>query len=171
MALPVGHEVEVDADGRMVQTSMIYPCEEWQEFWEQSETKDATVSDAAVNPVEVLLTISFMNVVNARRDDEPEHRHTTKTLKKKGIVPIAMNRIRLPAARSSSRADVKAATGGTMPLHLVRGHFKTYTADAPLFGRQTGTYWWGWQSRGKAERGVRGHTYEVGTDDRVTDPR
>jgi hypothetical protein len=24
----------------------------------------------------------------------------------------------------------------------VRGHFKTYTAERPLLGRFTGTYWW-----------------------------
>jgi len=27
--------------------------------------------------------------------------------------------------------------------HMRRGHFKTYGPDAPLFGRITGTYWWG----------------------------
>lgn len=27
-------------------------------------------------------------------------------------------------------------------LHIVRGHFKTFTTERPLFGRLTGTYWW-----------------------------
>jgi hypothetical protein len=25
----------------------------------------------------------------------------------------------------------------------VDGHFKTFTAEAPLFGKHVGTYWWG----------------------------
>lgn len=25
----------------------------------------------------------------------------------------------------------------------IKGHYKTYTADAPLMGKHVGTYWWG----------------------------
>lgn len=46
--------------------------------------------------------------------------------------------------------------------HQVRGHFKTYTADAPLMGKHVGTYWWGWQVRGKKENGVVVSDYKVG---------
>ena len=34
-------------------------------------------------------------------------------------------------------------TGGSTPsMHIRRGHFKTFTEDAPLFGKWTGLYWW-----------------------------
>lgn len=34
-------------------------------------------------------------------------------------------------------------TGGSTPsMHIRRGHFKTFTDDAPLFGKWTGLYWW-----------------------------
>lgn len=33
-------------------------------------------------------------------------------------------------------------SGQTLPLHWVRGHFKTYDHAGPLFGRLTGRYWW-----------------------------
>jgi hypothetical protein len=40
----------------------------------------------------------------------------------------------------------------TKPLQVVRGHFKTYTADAPLYGKHVGTWWWGWHTRGDSIR-------------------
>lgn len=34
-------------------------------------------------------------------------------------------------------------TGGTTPsMHIRRGHFKTFTDEAPLFGKWKGLYWW-----------------------------
>ena len=49
--------------------------------------------------------------------------------------------------------------GGGMPtgrtrLHMVRGHFATYTGAAPLFGKYTGTFWRPWRLAGNPEAGV-----------------
>jgi hypothetical protein len=46
-------------------------------------------------------------------------------------------------------------------LHICRGHFKTFTADAPLFGRHTGTYWWSPHARGHAADGAVISDYRV----------
>lgn len=48
-----------------------------------------------------------------------------------------------------------------LPLHTVRGHFKTYTPERPLLGRFTGTYWWPAHARGKIENGEIRKSYEV----------
>lgn len=45
------------------------------------------------------------------------------------------------------------ATGDELRHHVCRGHFKTYTADAPLFGRYVGRVWCPAHTRGKKERG------------------
>mgnify|MGYP006967759552 FL=1 len=47
-------------------------------------------------------------------------------------------------------------------FHRVRGHFKTFTPEAPLMGQHVGTYWWGWQVRGKKELGSVLTDYKVG---------
>ena len=39
-------------------------------------------------------------------------------------------------------------------LHICRGHFATYTEDAPLFGRVTGTFWKEQHLRGDPRAGV-----------------
>ncbi len=46
-------------------------------------------------------------------------------------------------------------------FHMCRGHFKTYTEDAPLFGKYAGTFWWQPQARGKKENGTIIKDYEV----------
>ena len=60
--------------------------------------------------------------------------------------------------RTGSINDLKRA------LHICRGHFKTFTSDAPLLGRFTGTYWWTPQVRGSKSAGT------VIKDYRVTAP-
>jgi hypothetical protein len=45
-------------------------------------------------------------------------------------------------------------TGIHSRLHVVRGHFKTYTEEAPLFGKMTGTIWVPSHARGDASLGL-----------------
>lgn len=45
--------------------------------------------------------------------------------------------------------------------HLARGHFKTFTEDAPQLGKHVGTYWWGWQVRGQEAKGVIEKSYAL----------
>lgn len=62
-----------------------------------------------------------------------------------------------------SRANTgQSRETGAMRLHTARGHFKTYTADAPLMGRHVGTYYWAAQARGRKENGEVISSYEVG---------
>jgi len=39
-------------------------------------------------------------------------------------------------------------------IHLQRGHFKTYTAEKPLFGHITGRFWWQPHVRGRNKEGI-----------------
>lgn len=60
-----------------------------------------------------------------------------------------------PASNGGDAAD------RTGRRHLARGHFKTFTEDAPLLGKHVGTYWWGWQVRGQEGSGVIEKTYTL----------
>lgn len=48
-----------------------------------------------------------------------------------------------------------------LPRHHVRGHFKNYTEDRPLFGKYTGRYWWNPQWRGLEKIGKVVKVYDV----------
>jgi hypothetical protein len=49
-------------------------------------------------------------------------------------------------------------------IHLQRGHFKTYTAEKPLFGHITGRFWWQPHVRGRNKNGMVMKDYSVQTD-------
>lgn len=51
--------------------------------------------------------------------------------------------------------------GWSNAFHIYRGHFKTYTEAAPLFGKLTGTYWWESGIRGNLETGIIDKDYEL----------
>jgi hypothetical protein len=53
-------------------------------------------------------------------------------------------------------------------IHLARGHFKTFTADKPLFGRITGTFWWQPQVRGRNKEGIVVKDYNLETQKHTT---
>ncbi len=108
-----------------------------------------------------LTTCGFINCKNIDLELEPE-RHTTKAKRRKYGDPVRYYHIKLPLApgrRSDGRRNVD--DGGAVPIHIVRGHFKTYTDENPLFGKVTGTWWWGHHARCDEKNGVSIHDYEV----------
>lgn len=57
------------------------------------------------------------------------------------------------------RGGHRDAGGGSerpepLSLHWVRGHFKEFTAEKPLFGHHTGLYWWGPHLAGSKAAGI-----------------
>lgn len=111
-----------------------------------------------------LMSIGLMNCRNVGLENVvTPYKVRAKREAKTGRPPLRFTRIKLPASarQATTMNGVKAAAGETQPLHLVRGHFKTYNGDAPLFGKFTGTWWWAWQARGDQTQGVHVPTYEI----------
>lgn len=48
-----------------------------------------------------------------------------------------------------------------MPMHIRRGHFKRFTAEAPLFGKYVGTFWYAATVVGNEKNGVVDKGYKV----------
>ena len=110
-----------------------------------------------------LLAISFMHCKNVTlRDCDPPEKLSLAHQKKHGqrllryhVLDIEPLRKLLDRYRSGSRADLRHA------LHICRGHFKTFTEDAPLLGCHSGTFWWSPQVRGAKDVGVVVKDYRV----------
>lgn len=73
---------------------------------------------------------------------------------------IEYRTIHLPKAAGTQQQQLGET--GTTRLHKARGHFKTYTEDAPLMGRHVGTYYWAQQVRGNQKNGEIISSYKVG---------
>jgi len=72
--------------------------------------------------------------------------------------------IRINGRPRSLREVAGSGDHGSMPLHWVRGHFKTYTPEAPLLGKYEGTFFWPAFVRGEARNGVVDKTYRIAAD-------
>lgn len=108
-----------------------------------------------------LVAIGFMNCRNVTTERVERPNKVGKKQRRPRPPKLDYHTIVLPNMRSQS-GSVKGPKQDIMPMHQVRGHFKTYTAGAPLMGQHVGTYWWGWQVRGKSENGVVVSDYKVG---------
>ena len=88
-------------------------------------------------------------------------RQRRRALIRSGMAPYTYHRLRITPHDRRAAGNVPSGDGGDVALHLVRGHFKTYTADAPLLGRHIGTWWWMPMVRGTSDR-IADKDYEVG---------
>lgn len=102
------------------------------------------------------VTIEDAGRLNVRRRSSKAKRRRAPHYRFSTIVLPGMN------SRNTTPADRKT-NSEAVALHRVRGHFKTFTDDRPLFGKHTGTYWWGWQVRGSQDSGVVVSDYKIAT--------
>jgi hypothetical protein len=112
------------------------------------------------------LAISFMHCKNVDvRPVDPPERLSRRHERKHGHPLTRYHVLDIQPMRRILDTEGEAQTQGLgHALHICRGHFKTFTAEAPLFGKRVGTYWWEAQVRGKAEEGVVGKDYRVRLD-------
>lgn len=111
-----------------------------------------------------LQTTGWLNCRNVTTEKHTDHYNDTERLpsrnpaRRKGKAVrvrkyVDYHTVKLPGAASDGIHGNGAGAGSTR-LHKVRGHFKTFTKEAPLLGKHVGTYWWGYQLRGNRLNGV-----------------
>lgn len=95
---------------------------------------------------------------------DPEARRRAGRTKKKGLLWHRLVVVK-PSLRQKYGLQVPRGSGEPiMRAHLRRGHFKTYTAEAPLLGKHVGRFWWSPHAAGSKELGVVLKDYEVRRD-------
>lgn len=152
--VPAAGHLTVDENGAMV------------EYWATIEkdfapTADRKMLNTAVwgNGKAALYAISLMNCRNVELVAGKTVERGGKKSRRKRAPSVEYHTIKLPAPKTSGGGSGQL-TGATK-LHTARGHFKTYTEDAPLMGRHVGTYYWGWQVRGNRKNGEIISSYQV----------
>lgn len=121
---------------------------------------DAVVADwvkvAVLHPS--LMAHSLLACKNVETDiHHPNPKLSKRNARKKGFPLVSFKTLRIVPTGGGGHGG---QTGLTR-LHIMRGHFKTFTAEKPLFGRVVGTYWWSPGLRGNAKRGVVVKDYAV----------
>jgi hypothetical protein len=113
-----------------------------------------------------LFSISLMHCKNvALRGIDPPDRLSKSHVKKTGNPLTRYHVLEIAPMRRILDSEGEAQTKGLgHALHICRGHFKTFTEDAPLFGRRVGTYWWPAHVRGSSSEGVVEKDYRIRID-------
>lgn len=103
-----------------------------------------------------LMVVSLLHCSNVKPIVEvpPMQRQERRRMERAGHKPIEYKRLTVKPHSSRSGTGSSDESGEGMAIHLVRGHFKTYTPERPLLGKYSGTYWWQPMVRGTEKRVV-----------------
>jgi hypothetical protein len=113
--------------------------------------------------IPALLSISFMNCKNVRLDPVDPDPIINRNRRVAGLKPfLRYHTINIEPMKHVLRTEGNIeAEGLKRALHICRGHFATYSAEKPLFGRVVGTVWRPSHVRGSAKEGVIFSDYNV----------
>lgn len=120
---------------------------------------DDAIQEGFVNPVLYgLALLNCKNVVTVERGVPPEgiKRNRNRTWKHRHYVL----QIRPMREITKIEHDGESITQD-ISYHFCRGHFKTYTAEKPLFGKYVGTFRWDAHARGSIKTGIVTKDYNV----------
>jgi hypothetical protein len=150
----------VDNDGLYVANSLIV------HYAGNPDQYDMLVAEAKSNLYIVGMALNLINCRNVKHAPAgtiPMKRSGTD--KRRGVEPIRYRTILLPGMtveRAYATRKQQAANAAVLRQHMVRGHFKTFTREAPLLGKHVGTYWWSPGVRGNPDRGKVVQDYKIG---------
>ena len=114
-----------------------------------------------------LFAISLMHCRNVQVEQRDPPAALSRKAQRRGGLPLTRYHVlEISAMRRVLDNEGRARTNGLgSALHICRGHFKTFTAEAPLFGKHVGRYFWHDVARGSPERGAVTTDYTVTVDD------
>ena len=116
-----------------------------------------------ITPVACLM-LKLPHVKNIYLEEDP----VRKGKKQRRLRPdqrVRWHRLRILQGQTRRRRSLHGESQGLTASHLCRGHNKTFSADAPLFGKYVGTYWVPAHRRGNAKIGVVEKDYSVGVNE------
>jgi hypothetical protein len=109
-----------------------------------------------------LMAICFAHCKGTEIEERQPSRQVRRAAERKGKPVFTFHTIDIqPATRVLHTEGHINENGLARALHICRGHFAHYTADKPLFGKYTGTFYRPMHVRGKAEQGVSIKDYRV----------
>lgn len=109
-----------------------------------------------------MFSLSLSHCKNVSTIEQPVPAAVAKKRVRRGLPYFTYRVLDIKPVQSAARS--KSASEGSesqRAMHVVRGHMKHYTADRPLFGKLTGSYWWHMHRAGSMEAGVADKSYRV----------
>jgi hypothetical protein len=107
--------------------------------------------------------LAFLSCTNVRARDIAPAKVAQQMRRLKGRPPLVTHKVLELQPRTSAGGGESKGLW-TNRVHLCRGHFATYTKEAPLFGKYVGRFWIPPHARGDRSRGVITKEYALGDE-------
>lgn len=161
------HRFLVGPDGRAIDDGIVYVPESiiqhyFGQYGESEDVRRSAIDAMSAYFFPVYLAVSFCHCKNVVRTENLPSRQERRASEKADreftkYYTLGINPMRTIIQREGDVAN----NGLKRALHIVRGHWRTYTPEHPLFGKYSGTWWWEDNIRGNAEEGVNIKNYDV----------
>jgi hypothetical protein len=125
-----------------------------------------TITASLILAVNVLKLLSLINCKNVTTITHHAPEKLQKARRKKNKLPLlSYKTIEINLADDAPRhvtkyGETKGNSQGTR-LHMIKGHYRTYTKEKPLFGRHVGRWWWQPRAGGDIRNGKIEKDYRV----------
>lgn len=128
---------------------------------ESMVTSDYNAQEGQAPALEAMNRVFFALALMNCRNVTLRERGSRSSATGPGPAGDAFHEVVIDGGSGGSAGSAGQSGDGAGRRHLARGHFKTFTDEAPLLGKHVGTYWWGWQVRGQEANGVIEKTYKL----------
>jgi hypothetical protein len=131
---------------------------------EKEETLKFFLEDARINLTILEFFLLLLNCKNITTKNHAPPVNQNKARRRKKVQELfTYKTLQIKIPSEYQRHFKNLPTGEHLRIHLCRGHPKEYTAEAPLFGKYVGLWWWQPQLRGQNKEGIVLKDYEVKT--------
>jgi len=111
------------------------------------------IGNHAVSTLNIfLMLLNCQNVITETIHKKKKDKR--KSIPKSEVYKILKFKVKKASKRREYDEQDEQLNETIMPLHICKGHPKTYTEDRPLFGKYVGRWWWTGQVRGDPEKGI-----------------
>lgn len=110
----------------------------------------------------VFVVLNLMHCKNVNIEKQPLS-NREKRMEEKHNKPTMRYHLLKVRSVSDGLLSTNGQLRGDYAAHICRGHFKTFTDEAPLLGKFVGTYWWDAHVRGRDKTHVVDKDYELET--------
>lgn len=131
-----------------------------------AERMSSTKTFRGVLLYEVVTAFALLACKNIEQRDILPSRQVRRAAVREGRpAPFTVKTLVVKPMAKRGKGAATEGNGSPLALHWVRGHFKSFTQDRPLFGRVTGTFWWTPHLAGDREVGVVVKDYKIERED------
>jgi hypothetical protein len=108
-----------------------------------------------------ILLLNCKNIITKNNYPDEKLNNARRRKGKQPLFSYKTLHLNVPSSNKKGKNISIVETNDHNRIHFCRGHFKSYTQDAPLFGKIVGLWWWQAHVRGQNKDGIVMKDYSI----------